>query len=195
MGPCAFGGLREQALSWPGGSVAAAYDPGMASPAPLAPAAAAATTQAELRHILQQCRRIAVVGLSADWFRPSHFAASYMQAHGCTIHPVNPRYAGGRILGMPCVARLEDLPGPVDMVDVFRRTEDVGPIADSAVAIGARCLWQQIGVVNAAADARVRAAGLWSVMDRCVKIEHARLFGGLHWVGVNTGVVSARRRA
>ncbi|KQP37921.1 CoA-binding protein [Pseudorhodoferax sp. Leaf274] len=146
-----------------------------------------------LRRILHQHRRIAVVGLSAEWHRPSYFAAGYMQQHGYTIFPVNPRYAGGEVLGRPCVASLADLAEPVDMVDVFRRTEDVLPIAQQAIAIGAKCLWQQIGVVNETADALVRAAGLDSVMDRCVKIEHARLFGGLHWAGVNTRVVSARR--
>ena len=146
-----------------------------------------------LRRILHQCRRIAVVGLSAEWHRPSYFAAKYMQQHGYTIFPVNPRYAGGEVLGRPCVASLADLDLPVDMVDVFRRTEDVLPIAQQAIAIGAKCLWQQIGVVNLEADALVRAAGLDSVMDRCVKIEHARLFGGLHWAGVNTRVISAKR--
>ena len=150
-------------------------------------------TQGQLRRILQQCRTIAVVGLSAEWHRPSYFAASYMQQHGHRILPVNPRYAGQTVLGMPCVARLEDITEPVHMVDVFRKTADVGPIAASAINIGARCLWQQLGVVNLAADAAARAAGLDSVMDRCVKIEHARLFGGLHWAGVNTGVISARR--
>ena len=151
--------------------------------------------QAALRRILRHCRTIAVVGLSAEWHRPSFFAAKYMQGQGYRILPVNPRYAGGSVLGMPCVARLEDLTEPVDMVDVFRKTEDVGPIAASAVAIGAKCLWQQLGVMNLDADAAARAAGLDSVMDRCVKIEHARLFGGLHWAGVNTGVISARRSA
>ncbi|MBI5257039.1 MAG: CoA-binding protein [Burkholderiales bacterium] len=148
-----------------------------------------------LRRILREARSIAIVGLSAEWHRPSNFAANYMQQHGYRILPVNPRYAGGQILGVPCVARLEDLAEPVDIVDVFRRTEDVGPIADSAIALGARCLWQQIGVVNTEAAARARAAGLATVMNRCVKIEHARLFGGLHWAGVNTGVISARRSA
>lgn len=149
---------------------------------------------AALRRILQGCRTIAVVGLSADWHRPSHFAASYMQGKGYRIVPVNPRYAGQPILGETAYARLEDIPFPVDMVDVFRKPEDVPAIARSAVAIGAKCLWQQLGVANAEADATARAAGLDSVMDRCVKIEHARLFGGLHWVGVNTGVISAQRR-
>lgn len=148
---------------------------------------------ASLRRILREARTLAIVGLSADWFRPSFFAAKYMQEHGYRIRPVNPRYAGQAILGMPCVARLEDIDEPVDLVDVFRRTDDVMPIARSAVAIGARVLWQQIGVMNHEADALASAAGMASVMNRCVKIEHARLFGGLHWMGVNTGVVSARR--
>jgi predicted CoA-binding protein len=148
---------------------------------------------AELRRILSTSRTLAVVGLSAEWHRPSYFAAKYMQGKGYRIVPVNPRYES--ILGERCYARLEDIPVPVDIVDVFRRTEDVGPIADSAIRIGAKCLWQQIGVKNLEADAKVRAAGLDSVLDRCVKIEHARLFGGLHWVGVNTRVISARRPA
>lgn len=145
----------------------------------------------ELRRILAGARTIAVVGLSAEWHRPSYFAAKYMQGKGYRIVPVNPRY--DEILGERCVARLEDITLPVDIVDVFRRTDDVLPIARSAVAIGAKCLWQQIGVRNLEADALARAAGLDSVMDRCVKIEHARLFGGLHWAGVNTKVISARR--
>lgn len=144
-----------------------------------------------LRRILKSCKTIAVVGLSAEWHRPSFFAAKYMQQHGYRIVPVNPKYP--EILGETSYARLEDIPFPVDMVDVFRREADVPPIARSAVAIGAKCLWQQLGVKSAEADASARAAGLESVMDRCVKIEHARLFGGLHWAGVNTRVISARR--
>lgn len=144
-----------------------------------------------LRRILGTCRVIAVVGLSADWFRPSYFAASYMQSHGYRIVPVNPRYE--TILGERCYPSLRDIPDKVDMVDVFRRSEDVLPIAQDAVAIGARVLWQQLGVRNLEADALARANGLDSVMDRCVKIEHARLFGGLNWAGVNTRVISARR--
>jgi predicted CoA-binding protein len=132
-----------------------------------------------------------VVGLSAEWHRPSYFAAKYMQAHGYRIVPVNPRY--DEVLGERCYPSLTDIPHPVDLVDVFRRTDDVLPIAQQAIAIGAKCLWQQLGVTNLEADALARAAGLDSVMDRCVKIEHARLFGGLHWAGVNTRVISARR--
>lgn len=146
-----------------------------------------------LRRILQENRVLAVVGLSADWFRPSYFAAKYMQQHGYRVIPVNPRYAGQTLLGETCYASLRDIPHKVDLVDVFRRSEDVMPIAEDAVAIGARALWQQIGVRNEAAAAAARKAGLDTVMDRCVKIEHARLFGGLNWVGVNTRVISARR--
>jgi len=146
-----------------------------------------------LRRILRHCHTVAVVGLSSEWHRPSYFAAKYMQQHGYRVIPVNPRYT--EVLGERCYASLDEIPDKVDMVDVFRRTEDVLPIAQQAIRIGARCLWQQIGVTNAEADQRVRAAGLDSVMNRCVKIEHARLFGGLHWAGVNTGVISARRPA
>jgi predicted CoA-binding protein len=146
---------------------------------------------ASLRRILRTSRTIAVVGLSADWFRPSYFAAKYMQEHGYRIVPVNPRYE--TILGERCHATLETIEVPVDIVDVFRKTEDVLPIAEQAIAIRARCLWQQIGVKNEQAAALAAAAGLEVVMDRCVKIEHARLFGGLNWAGVNTGVISARR--
>jgi hypothetical protein len=144
-----------------------------------------------LRRILKDCRVIAVVGLSANWHRPSYFAAKYMQEHGYRVIPVNPQYQ--EVLGERCYAALRDIPVKVDMVDVFRKTADVLPIAEDAVAIGARVLWQQLGVRNQAAAELARARGLEAVMDRCVKIEHGRLFGGLNWVGVNTRVVSAKR--
>ena len=144
-----------------------------------------------LRRILAQHRTIAVVGLSAEWHRPSYFAAKYMQEHGYRIVPVNPRYA--EILGEKSYPRLEDIPFPVDMVDVFRKEADIPPIAQSAVAIGAKCLWQQLGLRSEEADRIATEAGLDSVWDRCVKIEHARLFGGLNWAGVNTKVISAKR--
>ena len=146
-----------------------------------------------LRRILKTSRTIAIVGLSADWFRPSQFAAKYLQQHGYRIVPVNPRYAGRELLGERCVATLEEIGEAIDIVDVFRKSADVLPIAESAVKIGAKCLWQQIGVKNLDADALARAHGMDSVMDRCVKIEHGRLFGGLHWAGVNTRVISAKR--
>jgi len=144
-----------------------------------------------LRRILSQNRVIAVVGLSADWFRPSYFAAKYMQEHGYTIIPVNPRYES--VLGQKCYRSLRDIPTRVDIVDCFRKTADIPPICEDAIAIGAKVLWQQLGVRNEAAVARAEAAGLDAVMDRCVKIEHGRLFGGLNWVGVNTRVISAKR--
>ena len=149
----------------------------------------------QIRRVLHEGRTIAVVGLSAEWHRPSFFAAKYMQDHGYRIVPVNPRYAKSStdVLGEHCYAALTDIPFPVDMVDVFRRTEEVLPIAQQAIQIGAKCLWQQIGVMNLEADALARNAGLDSVMDRCVKIEHGRFFGGLNLVGVNTGVISAKR--
>ncbi|MCD6041854.1 MAG: CoA-binding protein [Burkholderiales bacterium] len=144
-----------------------------------------------LRRILRETRVIAVVGLSADWFRPSYFAAKYMQEHGYRVIPVNPKYPS--ILGEKCYPSLRDIPEKVDLVDVFRKSADVMPVAEDAIAIKAKVLWQQLGVRNEAAAAKARAAGLETVMDRCVKIEHGRLFGGLNWVGVNTRVISAKR--
>src|SRR5438876_3191836 len=144
-----------------------------------------------LRRLLRESRVIAVVGLSADWFRPSFFAAKYMQEHGYRVIPVNPKYR--EVLGQKCYASLRDIREKVDIVDVFRKTADVMPIAEDAIAIGARVLWQQLGVKNEAAAAKARAAGLETVVDRCVKIEHGRLFGGLNWVGVHTRVISAKR--
>ena len=144
-----------------------------------------------LRRILSENRVIAVVGLSADWFRPSYFAAKYMQEHGYRVIPVNPKYA--EILGEKCYPSLQAIPEKVEIVDVFRKSADVPPVAEAAIAIGAKVLWQQLGVRNEAAAAKAQAAGLEAVMDRCVKIEHGRLFGGLNWVGVNTRVISAKR--
>jgi predicted CoA-binding protein len=155
-------------------------------------------TISDLRRILGSCRTLAVVGLSPQWHRPSFFAAKYMQAHGYRIVPVNP--TASEILGERCypsvTAAAQGLAAEgakIDLVDCFRRSEDIPPIADEAIAIGARCLWLQIGVIDEASAAKARAAGLDVVMDRCVKIEHARLFGGLNWAGVNTKVISARR--
>ncbi|MBU4181455.1 MAG: CoA-binding protein [Hydrogenophaga sp.] len=144
-----------------------------------------------LRRILARDRTIAVVGLSAEWHRPSHFAAKYLQEHGYRIVPVNPRYP--EILGETSYPRLEDIPFPVDMVDVFRKAGEIPAVARSAVAIGAKTLWQQLGLMSEEADRIATEGGLDSVWDRCVKIEHARLFGGLNWAGVNTQVISAHR--
>lgn len=146
---------------------------------------------AGLRRILMQNRTIAVVGLSANWHRPSYFAAKYMLEHGYTVIPVNPAYK--EVLGQACYPSLRDVPQKVDMVDCFRRAEDIPAIADEAIGIGARVLWMQLGVINPEAARKAEAAGLEVVMDRCVKIEYARLFGGLSWFGVNTGIVSSWR--
>lgn len=145
-----------------------------------------------LKQVLKQHRTIAVVGLSADWFRPSYFAAKYMQAHGYRIVPVNPKYPS--VLDETCYPSLADIPFPVDIVDVFRKPADTPAFAQQAADIGAKVLWLQLGVVNEDARAIADKAGLTVIMDRCVKIEHARLFGGLGWFGVNTGVISAQRQ-
>ena len=159
-------------------------------------------TISTLRDVLTRCRTLAVVGLSPQWHRPSYFAAKYMQAHGYRIVPVNPLVAreGGSILGERAYATLREADaavraegGRIDMVDCFRKSEDIPPLADEAVAIGARCLWLQLGVFNDAAAERAEADGLQVIQNRCVKIEHARLFGGLGWAGVNTRVISAKR--
>ena len=144
-----------------------------------------------LRRILKENHVIAMVGLSANWYRPSFFAAKYMLDHGYRVIPVNPVYQ--EVLGHKCYPSLKDIPEKVDIVDCFRKSEEIVPLAEDAIAIGAKALWMQIGVVNEAAADKARKAGLDVVMDRCVKIEYARLFGGLNWAGVNTGVISARR--
>ena len=148
---------------------------------------------AGLRGILSHARSIAVVGLSANWHRPSFFAAKYMQDHGYRIFPVNPNYA--EVLGRKCVPSLAEIDQPIDIVDCFRKSEEMEPLAREAVRIGARVLWMQLGVVNDAAARIAVDGGLAVVMNRCVKIEHARLMGGLNWAGVNTGIISARRPA
>ena len=144
-----------------------------------------------LRRILKESKIIAIVGLSAQWHRPSNFAAKYMIDHGYTVIPVNPQYE--EVLGQKCYKSLRDIPGPVDMVDCFRKSGDIPPLADEAIAIRAKVLWMQIGVINEAAAEKARAAGLEVIMDRCVKIEHGRAFGGLNWAGVNTKIISAKR--
>ena len=153
----------------------------------------AASAYERLR-ILTTYHTIAMVGLSADPMRPSHFAAIYMLAEGYDVIPVNPRYAGQEILGQPVYASLSEIPRPVEIVDVFRKPEVVPPLAEEAIAIGAKVLWLQLGVVNEEAAARARKAGLEVVQNRCVKIEHARFFGGLNLVGMNTGVLTSRRK-
>ena len=146
---------------------------------------------AGIRRILAQCRTIAVVGLSANWYRPSNFAAKYMQDKGYRVIPVNPAYR--EVLGQRCFPDLSAIGEAVDMVDCFRKPADIPPIAREAVAIGAKVLWMQLGIRNEEAARIALEGGLDVVMDRCVKIEHARILGGLNWAGVNTGVISSRR--
>jgi predicted CoA-binding protein len=146
---------------------------------------------AGIRRILAQSRTIAVVGLSANWYRPSNFAAKYMQGKGYRVIPVNPAYT--EVLGERCYPDLGAIGEPVDIVDCFRKPQDIVPIAREAVAIGAKVLWMQLGIRNEEAARIALDGGLDVVMDRCVKIEHARILGGLNWAGVNTGVISAKR--
>jgi uncharacterized protein len=146
---------------------------------------------AGLRGILAASRTIAIVGLSANWYRPSYFVAKYLQDHGYRIIPVNPSYR--EVLGQTCYPSVSAIPGPVDIVDCFRKPGEIVPIAQEAVAKDAKVLWMQLGIRNDAAAKIAADAGLDVVMDRCVKIEHARILGGLTFAGVNTGVISSRR--
>ena len=149
------------------------------------------TDVAALRRILTENRTIAVVGLSANESRPSFFAAKYMLDHGYRIIPVNPAY--DEILGQTCYPDLESIPSSVDIVDVFQRPDRVMQTSQSAIEIKAKVLWMQLGVVNEEAANLASKAGLEVVMNRCVKIEYARLFGGLGFIGVSTGIISATR--
>jgi O-acetylhomoserine (thiol)-lyase len=147
---------------------------------------------AKLRRILADVRVIALVGASSNWNRPSYFVMKYLQGKGYRVIPVNPALAGREMLGERVYASLRDIPEPVDMVDVFRASDQVDPIVDDAIAIGARVLWMQLGVRNDEAGARAEAAGLEVVMNRCPKIEFGRLGGELSWSGVNSGIIRNR---
>ncbi len=146
-----------------------------------------------IRAILRRVRTIAMVGASAHWNRPSYFAMKYLQEKGYRVIPVNPKEAGSSILGETAYTNLTDIPDPIDMVQVFRRSDAVMPVAEEAIVIGAKVLWMQLGVRNDAAAARAEQAGLRVVMNRCPKIEYGRLSGEIGWLGVNTRVVSSRR--
>ncbi|NQV81471.1 MAG: CoA-binding protein [Alphaproteobacteria bacterium] len=148
-----------------------------------------------IRAILRETKIIAMVGASSNWNRPSYFAMKYLQRKGFRVIPVNPREAGNEILGETVYASLADVPDKIDMVDVFRNSEAAGPVADEAVAVGAKILWMQLGVRNDAAAARAEAAGLKVVMNRCPKIEFGRLSREIGWMGINTGVISSKRRS
>ena len=140
---------------------------------------------------LHKARTVAIVGLSKDPLRPSSFIGYYLKRHGYTIVPVNPRET--EILGQKSYPSLKDIPFPVDVVDVFRRPDAVPDIARDAVAIGAKALWLQFGVISPEGARIAEEGGLAVVMDRCMKVEHARHLGRMHWLGFNTGQVTSRR--
>ena len=143
--------------------------------------------------ILERYRHIAMVGLSSNPFRPSHFAAIYLLSEGYDVVPVNPRESA--VLGHTSYPSLTAIPGPVEVVDIFREPAAVPAIVDEAIAVGAKVIWMQLGVIHEEAAERARSAGLEVVMDRCMKIEHARFFGGLNTIGMNTAVITSRRRS
>lgn len=150
-----------------------------------------------LRGILRRVRTIAMVGASANWVRPSNFAMKYLQGKGFRVIPVNPGRAGGEILGEKVYAGLRDIPGRIDMVDVFRSSEAAGAVTDEAIEMaaekGIEVVWMQLGVRDDEAARRAEAAGLTVIMNRCPKIEYGRLFGELGWSGINTGIISSKR--
>ncbi len=150
-----------------------------------------------LKHILKNTRIIAMVGASPKWVRPSSFAMKYLQGKGYKVIPVNPGHAGKEILGETVYASLADIPGNIDMVDIFRSSDAAGGIMDEAIELmeakDISVVWMQLGVIDHAAAQRGKEAGLSVIMDRCPKIEYARLFGELGWGGINTGVISSKR--
>ncbi|HUG80590.1 MAG TPA: CoA-binding protein [Bryobacterales bacterium] len=150
-----------------------------------------ATSWEDRLRILEDYRRIAMVGLSSNPYRPSHFAARYLLAEGYDVIPVNPREQ--EILGHTCYPSLRDIPGPIEVVDIFRAAQDVPPIVEEAIEVGAKVVWMQFGIIHYEAAKRAREAGLEVVMDQCMKVEHARFFGRLNMLGLNSGVVSSRR--
>lgn len=144
-----------------------------------------------IREILNDTKTIAIVGLSADRQKASYFVATYLKREGYRVIPVNPR--GGTILGETVYTDLNSIPVKVDLVDVFRPAAEVPAIVEQAIAIGAKAVWMQLKIVNFEAAQKARSAGLSVVMDKCTKMEHGRYFGSLHWAGMNTEVISARR--
>ena len=147
-----------------------------------------------LRAIKDNVKTTTMVGASANWNRPSYFAMKYLQEKGYRVIPVNPVAAGEEILGEKVYASLDEVPEKIDMVDIFRNSEAAGPITDDAIRLGAKVVWMQLGVRNDEAAKRAEAAGLRVVMNRCPKIEHARLTGKLEWHGISSGVISSKKR-
>lgn len=148
-----------------------------------------------IKRALGSVHTVAIIGISANQVRPSYFVAKYMQRKGYRIIPVNPGLAGQTLLGEKVYADLKSIPDPVDMVDIFRNSEAAGAITDDAIAIGAKVVWMQLGVINEAAVARAEAAGLVVIMDRCPKMEYSRFSGEFGWVGRNSRIIDNRRKA
>ncbi|SDM30185.1 hypothetical protein SAMN04488502_103200 [Dendrosporobacter quercicolus] len=144
-----------------------------------------------IQKILYHSRTIAIVGLSTERQKASYFVATYLRSAGYRVIPVNPR--AETILGERCYPNLASIPEPVDLVDIFRPAADCLPIVEDAIACQAKAVWLQLKIVNQEAAERARQAGLLTVMDLCVKMEHGRYSGGLHEAGMNTGIISARR--
>ncbi len=142
--------------------------------------------------ILQSAESVALVGVSANPLRSSNFVATYLTRTGLRMYPVNPNYE--EVLGLRCYPSLADLPEVPDIVDCFRKAEDLPDVVEEAIAVGAKVVWFQLGLRNDEAAARAQKAGLGVVQDRCLKIEHARFAGGLHLAGFDTGVITSRRR-
>lgn len=151
-------------------------------------------TDEDLAGIFRRTRTVAMVGASPNWNRPSYFVMKYLQRKGFRVIPVNPVALGETILGQPVVADLRDITEPVDVVDIFRKPEAVPDIVATAIAIGAKVVWMQLGIRHEAAAATAEAAGLTVVQDRCMKIEYGRLSGELAWSGINGDVISSRRQ-
>src|SRR5215469_1934570 len=149
-------------------------------------------SDAKIRRILSGVRTIAMVGASANWNRPSYFVMKYLQNKGYRVIPVNPGTAGQEQLGEKIYASLRDIPDTIDMVDIFRASDQVAPIVDDAIAIGAKVVWMQLGIRNDDAAGRAEAAGIEVIMNRCPKIEFGRLGGELSWSGVNSGIIRNR---
>lgn len=150
-----------------------------------------ASPQDRLR-ILQAAESVALVGVSANPLRSSNFVATYLTRTDLRMYPVNPNYA--EVLGLRCYPSLADLPEVPDIVDCFRRQQDLPGVVEEAIAVGAKVVWFQLGLRHDEAAATAIAAGLEVVQDRCLKIEHARFAGGLHLAGFDTGVITSKRR-
>lgn len=151
-----------------------------------------------IRRVLKDTRTIAMAGASPNWVRPSNFAMKYLQGKGYQVHPINPGHAGKAIWGRMTYAALADVPGPIDMLDIFRNSEAAGNLVDEAIELKndkqIKIIWMQLGVINEDAAKRAEDAGLTVIMDRCPKIEYGRLFGELGWSGVNSGIITSKRR-